>query len=196
MIGFSRVQGNAHFYGSELEQDHYIECKIHTSEVDKDLSKYWFYAKKRILTLRMTSGQFSEMITSMNRGDGVPCTLEYVNGEHVEKLPFTENRKTFTHKKFKERMNEFAKFIKENSIQAKSIINKKTLSKQDIKDLNMNIDWLTTEISNNIPFFLECFQEGMDEVVKEAKMEIENAIQHKINTLGLEALHNQNKLLE
>lgn len=35
----------------------------------------------------------------------------------------------------------------------------------------------------------------MDEVVLEAKTEVENAIQHKINVLGLDALHEQNKLL-
>jgi hypothetical protein len=40
------------------------------------------------------------------------------------------------------------------------------------------------------------FQETMDEVVFEAKTEVENAIQHKINTLGLSALHEQNELLE
>ena len=35
----------------------------------------------------------------------------------------------------------------------------------------------------------------MDEVVLEAKTEVENAIQHKINVLGLDVLHEQNKLL-
>ena len=35
----------------------------------------------------------------------------------------------------------------------------------------------------------------MDEVVFEAKTEVENAIQHKIAVLGLNALHEQNNLL-
>ena len=35
----------------------------------------------------------------------------------------------------------------------------------------------------------------MDKVVFEAKTEVENAIQHKINVLGLDALHEQQRLL-
>ena len=52
------------------------------------------------------------------------------------------------------------------------------------------------EVTSNIPFFAKCFQGTMDEVVMDAKTEVENAIQHKINTLGLNALHEQNRLLE
>jgi hypothetical protein len=29
----------------------------------------------------MSSGQFAEMITSMNIGDGVPCTIESIQGK-------------------------------------------------------------------------------------------------------------------
>ena len=93
-------------------------------------------------------------------------------------------------------MTNFAKSIKEQQTKAKELVKKKTLSKQDIHELNMHLEWLTTEITNNIPYFAECFQETMDHVVQEAKLEVENAIQHKITTLGMEALHKQNNLLE
>jgi hypothetical protein len=65
-----------------------------------------------------------------------------------------------------------------------------------MRSLQLHLDWLTTEIERNIPFFMECFQETADLVVQEAKSEVENAIQHKINILGLTELHKQNKLLE
>jgi hypothetical protein len=58
------------------------------------------------------------------------------------------------------------------------------------------MDWITQEVSSNIPFFGKCFQETMDEIVHEAKLEVENAIQHKINTLGLQELHKQNDALK
>ena len=75
------------------------------------------------------------------------------------------------------------------------IVKKKTLSKEDVRVLSNNLDWLVTEIESNIPFFGKCFQETMDEMIFEAKLEVENAIQHKISVLGLNALHEQNKLL-
>ena len=92
-------------------------------------------------------------------------------------------------------MKEFANQIKENQNKAKEIVRKKTLSKSDIHELTWYLEWLTQEISSNIPFFAKCFQETMDTVVYEAKTEVENAIQHKINVLGLSELHKQQKLL-
>lgn len=128
-------------------------------------------------------------------GSGVCCTIERVGVNAVEKLPEQESRKEFVHQKFEDRMRMFANSIRENQKKAKEIVKKKTLSKQDIHDLTHQLEWLTQEVESNIPFFAKCFQETMDEVVYEAKTEVENAIQHKINVLGLEALHSQNKLL-
>ena len=91
-------------------------------------------------------------------------------------------------------MKNFASNLKEKQNKAKELIAKKTLSKEDTILLKNYIDWLTQEISSNIPFFAECFQETMDAVVFEAKLEVENAIQHKINTLGLNALKDQTLL--
>jgi hypothetical protein len=196
-ILFTRTTGNnTNFYGSELPQDHYISMEVHTSEIKRDLSCDRYSPKQQIIRLRMSSGQFAEMITSMNRGTGVPCTIERIKGEGVPELPTQESRKEFVHRKFEDRMKEFGDRIRENQTKAKNIIKKKTLSKQDIHDLSLQIDWLTNEVEDNIPYFARCFQETMDEVVFEAKTEVENAIQHKITTLGLSVLHEQNKLLD
>ena len=195
-IRFSRVNGNAKFYGSELEQNNYIEMTVQRSEVQKELSKEWYFAHGvPVVQLRMSSGQFAEMITSLNNGGGVPCTLEMLDGKRVEKLPEQESRKEFVHRKFQDRMKEFAKSIKESQQKALDLVKKKTLSKQDIHDLSIHLEFLTQEVSSNIPFFAKCFQESMDEIVLEAKTEVENAIQHKISTLGLEELLKQNRLL-
>ena len=131
----------------------------------------------------------------MNQGSGVPCTIERINKIAVETYPKTESRKEFVHRKFKDRMKEFANTLKEKQNRVKELTAKKTLSKEDQKELNWTVEWLTQEVASNIPFFAECFQETMDEVVLDAKTEIENAIQHKITTLGLNALHEQNNLL-
>lgn len=144
----------------------------------------------------MSTGQFSELITSMNQGDGVPCTIEYGNGRKMQPLPVSEKRKEFVHRKFEDRMKEFSGSLKERQEKARNIINKDKLSKDDKKDLNRLIDSINQEINSNIPFFAKCFQETVDEVVFEAKLETDNAIQNKINTLGLQALYNENKLLD
>jgi hypothetical protein len=196
LVGFSRINGSANFYGSELKQDHYVQMTVKQSEIQRDLSMDRYYAYGTpVIKIRMTSGQFSEMITSMNYGDGVPCTIEGIEGRKIEDLPIQESRKEFVHRKFKDRMSEFAKNLTERQKRAMAIVNKKTLSKEDAKELQHIIECLTTETKSNIPFFMECFQETMDVVVFEAKTEAENAILHKVTTLGMSELHRQNKLL-
>lgn len=197
-IYFGRVSSSLgeDFYGSELKQDHYISMEVHKSEVERELAKEWYFTKgSPLIRLRMTSGQFSELITSLNSGSGIPCTIEYLNQEKVEEMPKQESRKEFVHRKFEERMKTFADSIRSRQAEAKDIVKKKTLSKDDVNKLNILLQWLTQEIESNIPFFAKCFQETMDKVVFEAKTEVENAIQHKINVLGLTELHKQNKLL-
>lgn len=196
-ISFSRISSNAktQFYGSELAVDNFIELTVKTSEVERDLTRDWHFGKATVLKLRLTPVQFSELLVSMNVGDGIPCTLEFYDGKRVEKIDFPENRKDFMQRKFQERMKDFASKLSENKKIAKALIAKKTLSKADQDALNWQIDWIIQETSQNIPFFAQCFQEQMDKIVLDAKTEIESAILHKITTLGLEALHKENKLI-
>jgi len=196
-ISFSRISGRTNFYGSELEQDHYIDMEVYASEVERDLTQDWYYARGLpLIKVRMSSGQFSELITNLNIGTGTTCTIEMVNEKYVQELPFQESRKEFVHRKFEDRMKEFAIELRKRQKVAKTIIAKKTLSKDDMRTLQQHVDWLTQEVESNIPFFAKCFQETMDEVIQEAKLEVENAIQHKISVLGLTELHKQNNMLK
>ena len=197
-ISFSRVQSNGtDFYGSEIKQDNYITMEVCKSEIERTLSQDWYFAHELpLIRIRMSAMQFSEAITSMNMGSGICCTVEMVNQKPMDKLPYQESRKDFIHRKFSDRMAEFAKTLKEKQNRVKELTAKKALSKADQQELNFLVEWLTQEVASNIPFFARCFQETMDEVVLEAKTEVENAIQHKINTLGLAALHQEQNILK
>lgn len=198
MIRASRIHGNSgKLFGSELEIDHYIEIEVQHGSMDRELSNDWFYASHTspVVQLRMSPLQFAEFVTSLNCGDGVPCTLEYADGKKVEQQTSNETKKEATHRQFKDRMKMFASRLLKKRDEAKDLVKKKTLSKEDQRQLLLHLDWLTQEITRNIPFFMECFQEVADRVVAESKAEVEAAIMHKITTLGLAELQNQNKLL-
>lgn len=197
LIGFSRITGGGHkFFGSDLKQDHFIELKIEQAEVIRTLSKEWYSPdhsdkNRGVVRVRMTSNQFSELITSLNIGNGVPCTIESINGEKVEELPKdTENRKDFVHKSFKQRMTEFAQRFSTSRKEVEELVKKKTLTKDDQHNLRILFESVQTELTNNIPFFMKCFQETSDKIVTEAKQEVENAILHKLTTLGFESIKN------
>ena len=194
-VEFHRTNGTAKFYGSELQQDHYIVMTVSPSEISRSLTDDRYHPDtKKLIQVRMSSSQFAELITALNIGGGVPCTVEVVDGKRMADLPDQESRKEFVHRKFKDRMRQFANTIRARQQQTKELVKKKTLSKEDVRDLTQHLDWLTAEVEQNIPFFAECFQETMDAVVVEAKTEVESALLHKVNMLGLAALHADRQL--
>src|SRR5215217_7347381 len=81
-IGITRTSGGEQrFYGSEMTSDHYLSLTIRRSEMIRDLSHTRYHGKEELIRIRMNAVQFSEMITSMNIDDGVPCTIEYIGRE-------------------------------------------------------------------------------------------------------------------
>lgn len=194
-IRFSRVSGGQnYFYGSELPQNNYITLEILSSEFERDLCGDTFYPKEQIIKVRLSNNQFSELITSLNISSGVCCTIERKDNKKVEPFPEIENRKDFVHNLLELRLKDFNKKMNESKKRANQLISKKTLSEKDKTELKILLDVMVQEIHSNIPYFVKCFHEATDNIVKEAKMEIENAIQHKVYVAGLETLLKNNQL--
>jgi len=80
-----------------------------TAEKERHLNRDWFHKKKHLIEVEMSQTQFAEMITSLNVGDGVPCTIRYLPDKHrIEDPPDTSQRQIFE--------NEFKQEIKKLSL--------------------------------------------------------------------------------
>lgn len=80
MMGFSRVQcggDGAALHGSDLKHNTLIRMTLSHGSKKRGLSNDWYHAEGRIAEVEMSQNQFSEMITSMNMGDGIPVTLNF-----------------------------------------------------------------------------------------------------------------------
>lgn len=77
-------------------------------------------------------------------------------------------------------MSKFADSINKNMTTAEKLIAKKNLSKKDQEELRMMLYGIQTELTSNIPFFRQMFQEEMDKIVVDAKAEIDAAMQHAV----------------
>lgn len=192
VINFQRVNGNSgYLFGSEIQPNNFIELSISQAEQISDLTDKKQYPTKELIRVKMSPAQFSELITTLNYGFGTACTIEVIDGKQIEQAKDFENRKMFINRKFKERMMNFAKGLVCSQDRAKKLIAKKTLSKDDQRELNNLIEHCVIEIKSNIPFFIECFQENIDEIVVDAKAEIDSAIQHMITQTGIKAIEKQ-----
>lgn len=201
MLGFSRVNGNSgYLFGTNVQPDNYIEMRLYTGRMKRDDTEDDFYPDDNILTVKMSPVQFSELITSMNYNRGVPCTITSFNGKKVEQAKNIENRKTFSARSFNDKMSKFAASINKNMTTAEKLIAKKNLSKKDQEELRMMLYGIQKELTSNIPFFRQMFQEEMDKIVVDAKAEIDAAMQHAVTKAGIKALglqfNSDNKAIE
>ncbi len=188
-VTFSRIQcsGQVTLYGSSLRLNHYIKMEVHESKHKRDLSTDLYHPGKLILSVAMSPTQFAELITSLNYGSGIPCTIEWRDGKVVPKGKFVNKVHEFE--------DEFSDDMRKLVDKVDAMVDKvadaltrgRTTKKEAEKVLNM-IGMLIQDIRSNIPFTYKCFNEQMDKSVQEAKSEIEAYVIHKVNTLGLEAL--------
>ncbi len=137
----------------------------------------------------MSQNQFSELITSMNMGDGIPVTLNYTEQDGcIESPEFTS--KLDIHE------NEFKEMTKRVNSEAVALVatmkellsGSGTVKKADREALINQAEAVSRDIGANMPYVEECFKESMDKVVVDAKGTIEAFYQHRVIESGLKAL--------
>jgi len=193
LASFSRISTNAHmpFFGASTRPEHYIEMKIMAGAQKRSLSSDRYreaHPRKTYIAVRMTPVQFSEMITNMNMGSGVPVTIEQFDDEAVEPLVNYDNRIKAIEKTFKIRMRKFAERLKEYDQKISTLLEKTTLSKADRDSIKNMMHMNNMEIEKNLPYFTKCFTESAEKISNEVMSNLEAAIMGKITGAGLDAL--------
>lgn len=193
-LGISRSSSNrdVSLYGSSIKHHNTITIRIHPSEKQRGLNSDWFHAKNvPYIEVEMSNTQFAETITSLNMGDGVPCTLRYLNGKKIENCP-DENKRIQFENEFAEQMKNINNKLNNLTKRTEEIlIDKKVPTKGDKEEILSAIKMLKQEVKSNIPYIGSCFNEQMDKTVLEAKGEVEAFVNNKVNSLGIEGLKNE-----
>lgn len=198
MLQLSRVSmgKGTNLFGSSIEHSNTIRLRITEGTVDRHLNRDWYHGGKQYIEVEMSYSQFAEAITALNQGDGVPVTLKYLGGRKIEDCPHVNKRQEFENE-FRDRMQKLNDNLKKITEDTEQILNdKKPLTKSDREKIINEIRMLRQEVSSNIPFVAESFNEQMDKTVLEAKGEVEGFVMHKIIAAGLEGLQKELKLLE
>lgn len=190
MIRVSRVQGGHNrLFGSPITtHPGYIHLTIAHGEHKHHLGQDWFYAGKDIIEVRMSYAQFAELITTMNHGSGVPCTIECLQGEMIENPPDDPIETEKTKIEFQHKMNEFDRSLATNYESINKLLEKKSLSKKDRDEIRSHLKMISQEIRSNIPFWLSQFDEAVERIMTTAKTEIDGFMTTVLKAAGMEAL--------
>ena len=193
LIGCSRVSSTKGrpLFGSSIKHSNTITLRIRAAVEERHLNKNWYYGRDRLIEVEMSPTQFAEMITSLNMGEGVPCTLRYVDGERREDPPSTSQREVFE-EEFKNDVNKVKSLYNKNYKEVQELLTKKgQLKAIEKKKVSTFLFELTRTIDDNLPFLQKSFNEAMDKTVHEAKGEVEAFVMNKVTSLGIEGLEKE-----
>lgn len=197
MARFSRVSGNADLFGSAVKHQHFISLVIMRGSYRHDLAQDWYAGGQELIEVYLSASQFAEMLTCMNVGSGVPCTIRHINCVAQGPLPKQDSETKRIDRYMKEKMVEFAATLDGAKAKAEAICNKDgPINKGDRTQLINLLGTVFQELKSNIPFYEQSFTEATEKQIQQAKTEVENFVNMKIQQTGLDALRSQSKLLK
>lgn len=192
-LSFSRrtsdKTGAITLYGSSVRHQNTITMTVVRSDkYCNEFNELFFGHNQPLIEVEMSQSQFSEAITSMNIGSGVPVTLKTIMGRIMPDC-LEKSIRQKADENLKTRFNKIAKRLKDSMDQIEEITNQKgTIKKADKATIRKKYEYFITEISSNLPFLKECIDELVDDSIKQAKDEVEAFWLNKINSLGIDKL--------
>ena len=194
MLSFNRVNSSVGqtLHGSNLKHNTIIQMHLHHSSVRRGLNHNWYHANKQIASVSMSQNQFSELITSMNMGDGIPVTLEFTERDGRIESPEFSNVNELHSDEFKETSKRVAKDAIDMLASMKTFLSGTgTVKKADRNKMLHDMEMVVQDIVSNMPYMEKCFRETMDKTVTDAKGTIEAFAQHRFNEAGIKALNGE-----
>jgi len=178
MIGLSRCSGKAKLFGSSVDHQHYILLTICRAKMVRSHNNDHFYAGKEVFQVNMSPLQLSELLTGMNMGHGVPCTLARMPiGGKYEMVDPPDDVGTTSETYIGEFKDRLAKLVREAealAVKADEVAEKATANKTERREIAHRISHVIQEIKSNLPFVLEQYVEQIEKVTCQAKAEIES----------------------
>lgn len=189
---FSRVSGGARqLFGSHLRgHNTFISLTISRAKRIHDLSRDWYSSAGmgNLIEVHLSAAQFAELLTTMNMGEGVPCTISRLDGKMVENPPDEDTETEKVKTGFKGKTDQLAQKLEAFKKEVGELFAKKSVGKRDREEVLKQIGLFIQEVRCNMPFVLESFEESTEKITTTAKAEVEAFATHAVQLAGLEAL--------
>jgi hypothetical protein len=190
LISASRVSATPGVFlnGTPFAHRTYIEVRIKRSVMMRTLSRDWNSAKEEIVSVMLSESQWASFISSMNIGEGVPCTFDRINGAPIPGIeapvPKTERFLGEMNEDFQKALDSLKEL---NELVASSVIPAKM--KRVIWE---KINHATNMINGGAKFVPKQFEEHMAESVDQAKSEAAAYLMAAIQKAGISSLSDGN----
>ena len=197
MLRFSRVSGGpGKMFGSEINHNSYIQLELQPGEEQRHLSNSWFFGRSKcLMQVKMSCAQFSELITSLNMGSGVPVTIDYLADEMGQR-PGIKDEDTLHETIKREVKKEANDAFKDADSLVKTLratLEASKLPKGKQTELIGLAEQLSRAVHQSMPFIVDQYQEAAEKVAAKAKAELDAYATNIIHRLGEKALNALNE---
>lgn len=191
MIGLSRVfySGSRELFGSDVTNHTGITLTIKHAQKSRELGRDWTMGDDMIIRVVLSPNQFAELVSNMNVGDGVPCTIDFIQGEgYIDFLP-DDNKLVKIETDRMEKDAEIMQRLKDSAKQLDRLIKDKKMPKGIGEEILEELCAVHTYLdASGSDFLRDQAKREIADMVVEAKTQVSDYVNHKIFSVGLEKL--------
>lgn len=192
LVSFSRISTSGHrrLFGSSIPNHlHSVRLKIAKAQWIRRESGDQYYSSMRgdIIEVELSAFQFSELLTTMNIGMGVPCTIISKDCQEVESPPEVTVEAENIGVKFEDEMKGIGERLRKKKDEILAGF-PASVSDKVRHNISAGIDKMVQEISDYTPYILDQFKEATGKMTQVAKSEVDALMTHTIVQMGMKAL--------
>ena len=171
-------------FQSDLLHREYITLRISTAERQRDLNHDWVYSRDELVEMRMSLAQWGSLISSIGLGSGVPVTLERREG-FSGRIPSPPHEPRMA-----ANLVEVDGAVDKLLAEAQASLDALTEAIEEKKGVKSIRDALrnhTSRLKNakaNARFAVTTLTDAAEQVVSQARADIESSILNAINLTG------------
>lgn len=197
LVSFSRITGSfRNLFGTNVDSSNAIKLRIKKCSVNHHLGSDWHRDDGDLIEVTLSPNQFSELLTTMNQGSGVPCTINNIAGKRIDIPPKRESTPEKVRFEFQDQVNEIKTEMSDQKSRLDAILNKKSISKSDREDIRKIIERNHMQVTSNLPFYLKQFNKATNKIVDEAKSVVDSFVTSVIAKAGIKSIKDNNGIVD
>lgn len=187
MLGVSRSQGGGTtLFGTDFLHHSFMTIAIREADVVRNSGRDWPHGKVQpLIEVRISEAQWATFVSSPNVGQGVQCTIKYVNGEERPDIPLRREA-DLAKDEFIQRTKETATAIDKTIAKIEEKLVGLSGKKKD--EILAELRHLRMEVGQNMPYMAKSFGEMTENMTEKAKIEVMAFAQNTFQRAGIEAI--------
>lgn len=186
LIGASRISWSspgAVLFDSDIRHQHSVRVRISGAIRHRQLNHDWVYSQKQEIEVELSKAQWASFVSSMNMGDGVPCTIRARGVEGTPDIPYAPSLKQTMDEAHGAAEGAFGA-IKEKLAEYEAIV--KTGTAKQKKEALFDLHCTIQNAVPNVDFAGQQLIKQTEDVVMKARADIEAYVVQSAHKLGIE----------